>query len=80
MPEQRKRVHCVAEIALLTTFLLASEVPAIAAFARSGLHTKPQLQNVCARVSCVTDADRLALCEVESFGDGLVGDLAGVHV
>ena len=25
MPEQRKRVHCVAEITLLTTFLLASE-------------------------------------------------------
>ena len=37
MPEQRKRLHCVAEIALSTTFLLASEVPAIAAFARSGL-------------------------------------------
>ena len=38
MPEQRKRFHCVAEITLSTTFLLASEVPAIAAFARSGLH------------------------------------------
>ena len=38
MPEQRKRLHCVAEITLSTTFLLASEVPAIAAFARSGLH------------------------------------------
>ena len=38
MPEQRKRIHCVAEITLSTTFLLASEVPAIAAFARSGLH------------------------------------------
>ena len=40
MPEQRKRLHCVAEITLSTTFLLASEVPAIAAFARSGLHQK----------------------------------------
>ena len=29
MPEQRKRLHCVAEIALSTTFLLASEVPAM---------------------------------------------------
>ena len=38
MPEQRKRLHCVAEITLSTTFLLVSEVPAIAAFARSGLH------------------------------------------
>ena len=38
MPEQRKRLHYVAEITLSTTFLLASEVPAIAAFARSGLH------------------------------------------
>ena len=38
MPEQRKRLHCVAELTLSTTFLLASEVPAIAAFARSGLH------------------------------------------
>ena len=37
MPEQRKRLHCVAEITLSTTSLLASEVPAIAAFARSGL-------------------------------------------
>ena len=37
MPEQRKRLHCVAEITLSTTFLLASEVPAIAAFARAGL-------------------------------------------
>ncbi len=37
MPEQRKRLHCVAEITLPTTFLLAFEVPAIAAFARSGL-------------------------------------------
>ena len=37
MPEQRKRLHRVAEITLSTTFLLASEVPAIAAFARSGL-------------------------------------------
>ena len=34
------RLHCVAEITLSTTFLLASEVPAIAAFARSGLHQK----------------------------------------
>ena len=42
MPEQRKRLHCVAEITLSTTFLLASEVPAIAAFARSGL---PQERN-----------------------------------
>ena len=42
MPEQRKRLHCVAEITLSTTFLLASEVPAIAAFARSGL---PQDRN-----------------------------------
>ena len=41
MPEQRKRLHCVAEITLSTTFLLASEVPAIAAFARSGLHQEP---------------------------------------
>ena len=40
MPEQRKRLHCVAEITLSTTFLLASEVPAIAAFARSGLLKK----------------------------------------
>ena len=40
MPEQRKRLHCVVEIALSTTFLLASEVPAIAAFARSGLLKK----------------------------------------
>ena len=40
MPEQCKRLHCVAEIALSTTFLLASEVPAIAAFARSGLLKK----------------------------------------
>ena len=40
MPEQRKRLHCVAELALSTTFLLASEVPAIAAFARSGLLKK----------------------------------------
>ena len=39
MPEQRKRLHCVAEIALSTTFLHASEVPAIGAFARSGLPT-----------------------------------------
>ena len=38
MPEQRKRLHCVAEITLLT-FLLASEVSAIGAFARSGLPT-----------------------------------------
>ena len=42
MPEQRKRFHCVAEITLSTTFLLASEVLAIAAFARSGL---PQERN-----------------------------------
>ena len=41
MPEQRKRLHCVAEITLSTTFLLASEVPAIASFARSGLPQKP---------------------------------------
>ena len=37
MPEQRKRLHCATEITLSTTFLLASEVPAIAEFARSGL-------------------------------------------
>ena len=42
MPEQRKRLHCVAEITLSMTFLLVSEVPAIAAFARSGL---PQERN-----------------------------------
>ncbi len=44
MPEQRKRVHCVAEITLSTTFLLASEVPAMAAFARSGLHQEPNFK------------------------------------
>ena len=37
VPEQRKRLHCVAEITLSTMFLLVSEIPAIAAFARSGL-------------------------------------------
>ena len=37
VPEQRKRLHCVVEVTLSTTFLLASEVPAMAAFARSGL-------------------------------------------
>ena len=42
MLEHRKRLHCVAEITLSTTFLLASEVPSIAAFARSGL---PQERN-----------------------------------
>ena len=40
VPEQRKRLHCVAETTLSMTFLLASEVPAIAAFARSGLPEK----------------------------------------
>ena len=50
MPEQRKRLHGVAELTLSTRFLLASEVPAIAAFARSGL---PQARNFKTRQALV---------------------------
>ena len=45
VPEQRKRLYCVAEITLSTTFLFASEVPAIAAFARSGLQPNTILKS-----------------------------------
>ena len=57
MPEQRKRLHCVAEITLSTTFLLASEVPSVAALARSGLPQKRNFKIYASRF-CVADLDR----------------------
>ena len=67
MPEQRKRLHCVAEIALSTTFLLASEVPAIAAFARSGLHEERNSER--REELAASHCDRASLDIDRSIGD-----------
>ena len=56
MPEQRKRFYCVAEITLSTTFLIAPEVPAIAAFVRSGLQERSSKTPLVVPVFCLFHA------------------------
>ena len=74
MPEQRKRLQCVVEITQSTTFLFASEVPAITAFAGSGLHQETNLKTrefwrcgFLVKLPLVTSIARLSnLCMIRS--------------
>ena len=89
VPEQRKRVHCVAEITLSTMFLFASEVPAIAVFARSGLpngalgyHFFKQLSLKLSSAAATFGVTPIASDDVGEFawGDVVVRSALGVFV
>ena len=67
MPEQRKRLHCVVEVTLSTTFLLASEVPAMVAFARSGLHQEPNFKTRERGTTRIPDQDLNRLDEISQL-------------